>query len=132
MEAKVAFVGFLDRPRLKQLFSTHNVLAFPSQFEEPFGISQVEAMAAGMVVVSSGTGGASEVVEDEVSGLLVPAGSSAALAAALAGLREDDERWQVLAEAGRERARKVFDIRRSVDQIEETFARLLAEHGRGG
>ena len=132
MEAKVAFVGFLDRPRLKQLFSTHNVLAFPSQFEEPFGISQVEAMAAGMVVVSSGTGGASEVVEDEVSGLLVPAGSSAALAAALAGLREDDERWQVLAQAGRERARKVFDIRRSVDQIEETFARLLAEHGRGG
>src|ERR1019366_9759610 len=64
LDGQISFVGFLDRPNLKKLFTTHNVLAFPSQFEEPFGIAQVEAMAAGMVVVSSGTGGAAEIVED--------------------------------------------------------------------
>ncbi len=132
MAPKVAFVGFLDRSHLKTLFFTHNVLAFPSQFDEPFGISQVEAMAAGMVVVSSGTGGTREVVEDEVSGLLVPADRSSALASALAGLRENDERWRSLAQAGRERARKVFDIRRSVDQIESVFAELLSFNGTDG
>ena len=47
MENKVEFLGFLPRKRLKGFFARQNVLAFPSVFQEPFGISQVEAMAAG-------------------------------------------------------------------------------------
>jgi glycosyltransferase involved in cell wall biosynthesis len=125
MSKKVSFVGFLDRSGLKKLFSNHNVLAFPSQFEEPFGISQVEAMAAGMVVVGTGTGGSAEVVEHERSGVLVPPGESLALAEALASLPADDERWRGLAEAGQVRATTFFDIRRSVDQLEVIFAELL-------
>jgi glycosyltransferase involved in cell wall biosynthesis len=125
MADKVTFSGFLDRTGLKQLFKTHNVLAFPSQFDEPFGISQVEAMAAGMVVLSSGTGGASEVVENEQSGLVVPRGDPMALATTIASLLQDAERWRKIAEEGQRRAIKFFDIRRSVDQIEETFAQLL-------
>ena len=63
------------------------VLVFPSRFEEPFGISQVEALAAGLVVVSTGTGGAKEIVRDGIDGLLFRAGDEADLAAKLIGWR---------------------------------------------
>ena len=65
LRGRVQFPGFLDRGRLRALFAKSNVLAFPSVFEEPFGISQVEAMAAGLTVVTSGTGGAREIVEED-------------------------------------------------------------------
>ncbi|MHC4596008.1 MAG: glycosyltransferase, partial [Planctomycetota bacterium] len=58
MDEKVTFVGFLPRENLKNFLARHNVLAFPSLVCEAFGISQVEAMAAGLTVVTSGTGGA--------------------------------------------------------------------------
>lgn len=125
LDGQVAFAGFLDRSSLKELFATHNVLAFPSQFDEPFGISQVEAMASGLIVVSSGTGGAAEIVEDEVSGLIAPPREPAAFAQAFASLPQDTVRWQRLAREGQKRALALFDIRRSVDQIEATFEQLL-------
>ena len=53
---------------------------FPSIHPEAFGIVAAEAMASGLALVSTGVGGASEVFEDEISGLHYPAGNSTALA----------------------------------------------------
>src|SRR5205814_4921516 len=98
LESRFSFPGNLGREELKDLFGRSNVLVFPTEFEEPFGISQVEAMAAGMIVVGTATGGAAEVVEHEVTGLVFPKGDFAALAEALASLPRDGERWTRLAE----------------------------------
>ena len=86
MTDKVEFLGFLPRKRLKGFFARHNVLAFPSVFQEPFGISQVEAMAAGLTVVSSGTGGAKEIIEHGKSGLIFESENSESLASECCGL----------------------------------------------
>lgn len=125
MAHKVRFLGFQDRRGMAELFARSNVLAFPSLFQEPFGISQVEAMAAGLTVVTSGTGGSREIVRDGVDGLVFTPGDAEDLAAKLRGLAGDRERWARIALAGRERARD-FTVARSVDAIEAIFAELTA------
>jgi glycogen(starch) synthase len=126
---RFSFPGFLGREELKDLFARSNVLAFPTQVEEAFGISQAEAMAAGLLVVSTGTGGAAEVIEHGVSGLVFEKTSPTALADALEGLVKDRDRWGRIAEAGRRRAFERFDIQRSVDQLEALFTELIATAG---
>jgi glycosyltransferase involved in cell wall biosynthesis len=125
MGEKISFVGFLQREELKNFFARHNVLAFPSVFQEPFGISQVEAMAAGLTVVTSGTGGIKEIVEHGKSGLIFNSEDHESLAQELLSLVRDKERWHQLAIAGQKRAMKHFDIEKSVDDLERIFHRLL-------
>ncbi len=125
MGEKVQFLGFLPREELKNFFARHNVLAFPSVFQEPFGHSQVYAMAAGLTVVTSGTGGAKEIVEHGVSGIIFRSENDASLAQALLELLRDPLRWQQIAAAGQERAFEYFDIEKSVDVLEEKYQYLL-------
>lgn len=128
MADKVRFTGFLDRRGLSDLFARSNVLVFPSVFQEPFGITHVEAMAAGLAVISSGTGGSRDILRDGVDGLLFPAEDHEALAARLRGLVEDRAAWIRLALSGRDRARD-FTVARSVDRIEAVFDELIAAKG---
>lgn len=125
MDHKIQFLGFLSRENLKNLFARKNVLVFPSTFQEPFGISQVEAMAAGLAVVTSGTGGAKEIVEHGVSGIIFESENDESLANKLIGLAKDTQRWQTIAQAGQRRALELFNIERSVDAIEACFEELL-------
>ncbi|GGA40202.1 hypothetical protein CYANOKiyG1_58420 [Okeania sp. KiyG1] len=125
IEDKVDFLGYLSRPQLLNLYGTHNVFVFPSVWQEPFGISQIEGMAAGMLLITSGTGGASEVVKNNVSGLTFPPGNAESLAAALIKLVEDREGWKNIAMTGVKRAFEIFDIERSVDILESKFDEIL-------
>ncbi len=83
LQDKVKFAGALSRQELIQLYKTHNVLVFPSRFQEPFGISQVEAMAAGLTLITSGTGGAGEIIEHGHDGLFFESENPIDLADAL-------------------------------------------------
>jgi glycosyltransferase involved in cell wall biosynthesis len=100
------------------------VLAFPSQFAEPFGISQVEAMAAGLVVVTSGTGGAAEVVRDGRDGLVFDAHDCDALAAKLRMLAGDPAAFRRL-QADSQRRAFSFSVDSSVRMIERLSEELL-------
>ncbi len=124
---KLVFTGFLDRTGLGTLLARSNVLVFPSIVEEGFGISQVEAMASGLVVVSSGTGGAREIITDGVDGLLFPAGDGAALANQLLRLQEHPELFAALQTAGQNRA-LAFSIPRSGEKIESLISEMLEVH----
>lgn len=128
MAGKIAFTGFLDRRGLSGLFARCNVLVFPSVFQEPFGISQVEAMAAGLTVVGTGTGGSGEVLRDGIDGLLFGAEDHEALATRLRSLVEDRAGWLRMAMSGRDRARD-FTVARSVDRIEAVFEELIGMKG---
>ncbi|MDO9109145.1 MAG: glycosyltransferase, partial [Desulfatirhabdiaceae bacterium] len=129
LEDKIRFTGFLSREELKNLFACHNLLVFPSIVKEAFGISQVEAMAAGLTVVTSGTGGAKEIVEHGVSGIIFKTEDDGSLAEELIKLIKDTQRWQQIASAGQCRAIEEFDIERSVDALESCFDRLLHNKG---
>jgi len=126
MGDKVRFTGFLDRRGLSALFARSNVLVFPSRFQEPFGISQVEAMAAGLVVVSSGTGGAREIVRDGVDGLLFNPESPADLAQKLQRLAGDAALMAKLQRQGQARS-AVFSVDNAVLKIEQLARELRAQ-----
>ena len=124
MEQKVSFTGFLDRSDLAALFARSNVLVFPSQVPETFGISQVEAMAAGLVVISSGTGGAQEVIRHDQDGLLFSAPKAEELAQQIFSLVQDPARMARLQRAAQARA-VTFSVDATVRKIEELVEELI-------
>jgi glycosyltransferase involved in cell wall biosynthesis len=85
-----------DRPAF---FAALDVFAMPSRTDS-FGIVFLEAWANGLPVVAAAAGGVREVVAHERTGLLVPFGDGAALAAALGRLAEDRSLAQRLGQAG--------------------------------
>ena len=93
----------LDRLDVEAVLAEHDVFALASR-SEGFGLALVEAMAAGLPVVSTRTGGPALLVRDGENGLLVPPGDAAALAAALGRLAADPALAGMLAQAGRRTA----------------------------
>lgn len=76
----VTWLSVQPRPTLPHLYSSHDVLAFPSEWEEPFSVALLEAMAMGIPVVASLRGGSAEVIRDGKNGLAFTAGDSLDLA----------------------------------------------------
>ncbi|NLK52705.1 MAG: glycosyltransferase family 4 protein [Syntrophomonadaceae bacterium] len=76
---QVYFTGYIDDQTRNQLYQSATVAVFPSLYE-PFGIVALEAMAAGVPVVVSDTGGISEIVKHGVDGLKAATGSADSLA----------------------------------------------------
>jgi len=76
---KVLFTGFIDDQTLRLLYSCADVCVVPSLYE-PFGITALEAMAAQVPVVVSDTGGLSEIVEHDKTGVKVYADNSDSVA----------------------------------------------------
>ena len=120
----VRFVGQLDRPRLARFWALHQVGVFASTYPEAFGIVGAEVMASGLVLVTSGVGGAAELIEPGVSGLRFEPGNPASLVAALQRLLMDPSLLPRLAAAGQQRARDLFSVERAAGQLERLFAGL--------
>jgi alpha-maltose-1-phosphate synthase len=99
----------LPKPEVIQLLSHATVFLCPSIYE-PLGIVNLEAMACEAAVVASAVGGIPEVVEDGVTGLLVPLDDKFAetFAARVNELLTDRERAKRMGEAGRQRAIERF------------------------
>jgi glycosyltransferase involved in cell wall biosynthesis len=83
-----------------------------------------EAMATGLPVVATNVGGADELVLDQQTGLLTPAGDDRAMAEALVALARDDAKRAAFGRAGAERARAHFGIARMVRDYEELYLGL--------
>jgi glycosyltransferase involved in cell wall biosynthesis/SAM-dependent methyltransferase len=120
---RIRWHGFMNRDGLAAMFSRCNTLVFPSVFEEPFGKTQIEAMAAGLAVVSSGTGGTREIVQHMETGLIFKSNTPEDLARQLTVLHNDQELWAKLAAQGQTTAFR-FTSLESVRRIEEFFQRF--------
>ncbi|HEY7627311.1 MAG TPA: glycosyltransferase family 4 protein [Ilumatobacteraceae bacterium] len=96
----------------------------PSVWAEPFGIVVIEAMAGGAAVVAADVGGIPEIVEDGVSGVLVPPGDADALRDALQALVSDPLRRAELGAAAKRRAES-FTATAVIPAIEDLYRRLL-------
>ena len=93
---------------------------------EGFGMVALEAMERGRAVVASAVGGLSEIVVAGETGLLVPPGDAAALAAAVVELARDPDRARTLGRAGRARAVEAFSQERCTAHTAELYSAALA------
>ena len=117
----------LPKHEVIQLLSHATVFACPSVYE-PLGIVNLEAMACATAVVGSRVGGIPEVVDDGVTGLLVPPGDPVPLSDALNALLRDPVRAARMGEAGRERAVDEFSWDAVAAQTAELYAELLLQN----
>lgn len=96
---------------------------------ESFGLASLEALALGVPVVATRTGGVPEVVRENRNGLLCPVGDVEALAASCVALLSDPSRRQAFAAHGREWARSRFDRRRIVARYRDSYRATLTMAG---
>ncbi|RPJ78609.1 MAG: glycosyltransferase family 1 protein, partial [Acidobacteria bacterium] len=97
-----------------------------SSVTEGLGTSLLDAMAAGRPVVATRAGGIPEVVDEGVTGLLVPPRDAGALADAILSLLRDDNLRRRMGDAGLARVRERFTVRRMVAETVAVYERLLA------
>jgi glycosyltransferase involved in cell wall biosynthesis len=122
LEDNVTFLG--SREDVLELLPGFDAFCLSSQFEG-LSIALVEAMATGVACVATAVGGIPEVIEDDVSGLLVPAGATAELADALERIVTDRDLRNRIGEAGRARATS-FDIGRAARRLQALYEEMLA------
>lgn len=96
----------------------------PSRWAEPFGLVPIEAASAGRPVVATRTGGLVEVVEDGVTGLLVPPGDPSALAGAIRRLLDDPRAALEMGRAARRRAED-FTVSKATTILDAVLEELI-------
>jgi L-malate glycosyltransferase len=115
-------------PNLHHLFE----MSVLCSLSEGLSNSILEAMAAGRPIVATAVGAASDAVQHERTGLLVPPGDPQRLAAALEELLSDPARARAMGEAGRQRARQLYSPEAAIDELESLYARLAPRAPRSG
>jgi len=123
LKDNVMFAGYVEN--IVELYASLDLVVLPS-LAEPFGRSLIEAMAMGKPVVATRAGGAVEVVENEVTGLVVETDGVAGLASAILKIKADKALAAKFGENGRKRVERLFDIQENVQKIEQIYRDILA------
>ena len=123
VEKKVFFLG--RRKDVPHILKSCSVLVVPSVWEEPFGLVNVEAMFAEVPLIASSTGGIPEIVENNVTGLLVTPGDHNALTHAILKIFGDSELKDSIVRNARSRVLKEFSAGAMADKTIEVYSSLL-------
>lgn len=121
-EGGVTFLGLRDD--VESLYAAMDVFVLAS-YREGFPRAAMEAAAMGCPVVATDVRGCRQVVDDGVTGVLVPVRDAPALAAAIAALAADPARRRRMGAEARDKARRDFDQQRVIDLTLGVYERLL-------
>jgi len=126
---KVMFTGFIEDETLRRLQTCADVSVVPSLFE-PFGIVAVEAMAAKSPVVVSDTGGLSEIVEHDVSGVKVYVSNPDSLAWGITRVLTDNSYANWLRTNAYKKIQEKYDWDKIAQQTETIYNNVLNEYSK--
>ena len=124
LEGRVTFTGRVEK--VAAYLQASDLFVFPT-LDEALGMSAVEAQACGLPAVASRTGGVPDIVEDGVTGILVPPGEASPLADGLRRLLTDAAMTQRFAAAARARTQERFALPVTVSRYAELFRSLTTE-----
>ncbi len=129
LEHKVLFTGFVDEENLLKLQKVADVSVVPSLFE-PFGIVALEAMAAKCPVVVSDTGGLSEIVDHDVTGVKVYPNNTDSLAWGITKILQDDNYGRYLRENAYKKILEKYDWDKIAQQTRRMYEAVLGEYSK--
>mgnify|MGYP000347909879 CR=1 FL=1 len=121
---RVVFTGF--RRDIPRLMAALDVVVMPSSEPEPFGLVMLEGMAAGRPVVATAAGGALDVIEDGVTGLLTPRRDPHRLGDTILALLHDPDRAQRIGQAAARRVAEKFTLHHQAAVAQAIYAAILA------
>lgn len=127
---RVSFPGFLAREGLRDLYEKCHFFLHPSSSGQNNDIEGIpnallEAMATGLVCVSTAHAGIPEAVRDGIDGLLVPSGDSSQIAKTLRGVAEDAGRYESLSASAAARIRDEFSYEKQIGILESIYEEAL-------
>ena len=120
----VNFLGFVEHEKMPAYYAQADLFVLPSR-RESFGLVLAEAMACGLPVVATAAGAIPEVVEDGVTGVLVPPDDPEALANAIGSLLSDPEKMKTMGARGKARVEKHFTWDKVAERVIEGYHRVL-------
>lgn len=135
----VKFLGEIDFAKKESLLQNARCLIAPIQWEEPFGLMFVEAMAAGTPVIAYARGAAPEIIQDGINGFLInqseeyTRGDYIIKRTGFEGLCEAVEKvyampqneYEEMRKNAREHVENKFTIRRMVDEYEKVYEKII-------
>jgi glycosyltransferase involved in cell wall biosynthesis len=126
---KVLFTGFVDDETLRKLQKCADVSVVPSLFE-PFGIVALEAMAAKSPVVASDTGGLSEIIEHDVTGVKVYPNNPDSLAWGITKVLTDDAYAKMIRENAYQKIQKSYNWNNIAQQTKKVYETVLNDYSK--
>jgi glycosyltransferase involved in cell wall biosynthesis len=132
LHSAVQFAGKVAAAQVVNAYHAHDILVFPSLWDEPFSRTLLEAMASGMTVVATATGGSGEILRDGENSLVFRAGDDQALAGCIDRLIRDPQLCRRLAVNATDTVRRAFDLRQMIDRIEQHLEALIEDGGEMG
>jgi glycosyltransferase involved in cell wall biosynthesis len=127
LDSSLKWTGYLEDPL--GLMASLDVIVHAAIEPEPFGRVIMEALALGRPVIATRLGGPVEIIEDGVSGFLVPPGDPSAIAQTAISLLEDKTLALRVKEAALLRAEERFGLESYIRQIEEVYKDALEGNG---
>ena len=111
--------------QMPEVYRNHDALLFTSEWEEPFALTPLEAMASGLPVIGTTTGGSAELLRHGDNALTYTAGNARELAAEILTLEEDNLLRARLAATGHAEVREKFPLQTIATQIEDYLQESL-------
>jgi glycogen(starch) synthase len=124
LQRDVRLTGLIPREHLPQLYREHGTLLFTSLWDEPFSITLLEAMASGMAIVGTLTGGSQEIIRDGDNALVFTKGDASDCAAKVARLVHEPELFDRI----RHNARRTVESRHTIEDMVRKVELSLKSH----
>jgi len=119
----VIFTGF--RSDIPRIMASSDIIVHSSTNPEPFGRVIVEGMLAGKPVVATAAGGVLDIIDDGVTGLLVPVKNSAAMATVLLDLLKNPQFEKRISDKAKEAAVKRFNVSQHIEAIQKIYHEIV-------
>lgn len=124
MDARFHFLGWLDA---RVLIASADLLVSAAR-QETFGLTVAEAMASGTPAVATRSGGPQEIIEDRISGVLVPVNDPESLAQAIVDVLTNPDLARRLSQNGVRRVSEAFTLEKYVSSIQEGILQTVKSY----
>ncbi len=127
LQDRIRFLGEIPPDQVAQWYRRVLITVACPRYE-PFGLTPLEGMACGCAVVASDTGAFRTIVDEGVTGHVVPTEDVEALASRLADLMQDPPRTAAMGQQGRQRVERSFSVEREAEGIAAVYDRVWQGH----